>query len=190
MIVGPRNVIYRDARQVIFTTDIKMPDGTVKKDFLCCDFGPSVTVLSVFRSQRAISAIMQNSYKPATGQTFITTQAGGIEKRLVGDHFELLETPEEAAKREVKEEAGADVLELKYLGFTNHYASKLMAPEHLFLAIVEPPAMLAGDEEEDTKPFVIEWNDLKKRILGERGELFMPVTLTVVLRATPIVDQL
>lgn len=165
------NPLYADNWQVVFSTDMEMADKRIEPDFVCYDLGASATTLSVVRTKEDISVILQRSYKPAMGAWVITAQAGTMKKRRVGDGFVYRETPAQASRREVGEESGAVVQKLWYLGVAYRYGSKLIAPEHLFLALVEPPEQLTGDEAEGTEPFMISWEECKEMVMSERDRI-------------------
>lgn len=98
------------------------PDGK-RGIFGVVEVNKGVTVVPIDR--RGYCYLLKE-YAYALGRTVIVSAGGGIDEG---------ETPLQAAKRELLEEAGLESSRWFYLGKVHYFPGLLNAPEHLFLAL-------------------------------------------------------
>lgn len=188
--------VYGDKNQIIVRCKARFADGKEVDDFIICTYGDAVSVLSVAITDSGEAfAILQDSEKTAANRRFLTCQAGKISKKTAEDGLEFiyLETPEEAARREVKEECGLSVGKLISLGWVWSMPEKVTDTETFFLNLIkiknfEDLSPFAADCEEGTKPVIMPWQELKQMFL-EDADNFVLFTREVIRIAQPCVDD-
>ena len=132
-----------------------VPDGDTHERSVCehCGFvnyqNPKIVVGSVVRHEGKI-LMCRRAIEPRKG--FWTIPAG---------YMELLETPEDGARREAREEANAD---LKFHGLLAVYTvARLSQVQLIYRATLRSPEFSAGEESLEVGLFdwdEIPWNDI------------------------------
>ncbi|HVF69884.1 MAG TPA: NUDIX hydrolase [Xanthomonadales bacterium] len=115
-------VVYKNPWIEVREDEVIRPDGK-KGIFGTVDIGEGVTILAVNKNKE-VYLIKEFYY--ALGEYGIQTPSGGIEKD---------ETPLQAAKKELLEEAGVVAKKWIPLGFINALTATVKSPQHLFLAL-------------------------------------------------------
>ena len=146
-------------RRVVFVSDVEtLPNGRVSRVDRVL-FPSSVTVLPLDEESCRVTLLRQ--YRPAIGEWILEAPAGVI------DDGEL---PEEAARRELEEEAGLSPSKLVKLGegYTSPgYSTEYM---HIYLAL-NPVATRSNPEDYEVISGVVEYG-LDKAISGIlKGEI-------------------
>lgn len=105
------------------------------------------------------NVLLVEQFRHATGKTLLEIPAGGIEPR---------ETPEEAVRRELKEEIGYEPQKIERLG--GFYAAPGYCTEylHLFLAANLVPSRLYAEDTEEIRVVRMPLSDISEAISSGR----------------------
>jgi ADP-ribose pyrophosphatase YjhB (NUDIX family) len=136
-----------------------------------------VTSLGIFR--RGDQIFVQESYDPVKGETFYRPLGGGVE---------FGEQAADALIREMREETGLEVTNLRYAGLCENIFTYLGERGHEIVLLYEAdfadPAVYENDEmicqEDDGLPFRAVWKSLDEFGKDEDGPLY-PDGLMVIL---------
>ncbi len=114
----------------------------------------------------------------AVGRESVEAVAGAIEEG---------EGPEEAARRELREELGIEAEELLDLGHADAVTSQVLAPARLFLArglkFVEPER----EETENIEPVKMKLEEAVSLVMS--GEITQALTGLVILKAEKVLSE-
>lgn len=100
-------LIYQGRSIRLEERDIKLRNGSISRAFPVVTHESGVIVVPIIHGPSGPEIMLIKQWRPAMGIDIIEVPGGGINKN---------ELPEEAARREVMEEAGLVVSELIYLG--------------------------------------------------------------------------
>lgn len=101
------NHIYKGRTLTLQERDILLPSGTISKRFPVVTHEDGAIVVPVVEKETDISIMLIRQWRPAMGLMTLEVPGGGL---VDG------ETPEQAAEREVREEAGLIVERLQKIG--------------------------------------------------------------------------
>ncbi|PZP38516.1 MAG: hypothetical protein DI585_07150, partial [Pseudomonas fluorescens] len=94
----------------------------------------------------------------STGQVWLGKRLDNGLWNIVGGYYELGDSAESCARREVREEIGLEIKELTMFGvltdpsvvrFTYPNGDEVQSPSHVFVAVLEDGEVLADDEHSD-----------------------------------------
>lgn len=101
------NHIYRGRTITLQERDILLPSGTVSRRFPVVTHEDGAIVVPVVEKETGVSIMLIRQWRPAMSLMTLEVPGGGLLEE---------ETPEQAAEREVREEAGLIVERLQKLG--------------------------------------------------------------------------
>ena len=141
-------------------------------------------VLAIFR--RGEEILVGKGYDPATQQRFYRPPGGGIEFGEYG---------EDALKREMEEELGVTITDVRYLGTLENIFTFNGRQGHEFVQVYEATSVdpafyeknVVEAYEEAIGPYEAVWKSLDEFQKGE--EVLVPLTLLPLLMASSGTDQ-
>lgn len=129
---------------------VQLPSGKIVDDYFVWEGPHIVTVVAITSEGRFV---LVRQYRHAVGKILHQFPAGAVDKN---------ESPEDAARRELREEAGYDITKpLIHLGTFSQYCTKLSGLDDYFLAL---DAVAVGqpqyDEQEESEVLTMSEDDL------------------------------
>lgn len=116
-----RRVVYQNQYLTLHEDEVLRPNGSTGP-FSWLEMKAGAIVLALSNQQEVY---LVREYKYAVGRPSLEAVGGGIDPG---------ETPIEAAKRELKEEAGLAATEWANMGVFESFTTLVRSPNHLFLA--------------------------------------------------------
>ena len=166
--IRARRERFRNEMMCVSEDDVTKPDGS-EGTYATVRMQDGVTVLAVDDEGAAYFA---SEFRYAIGRKTVEAVGGGVEEG---------EAPEEAARRELREELGIEAAELTPLGAVQHMTSLVNSESALFLARGLSFTEKDGDPSERIETVKMPLDEAVSRALG--GDFIHSTTCLLVLRA-------
>jgi ADP-ribose pyrophosphatase YjhB (NUDIX family) len=162
-------VVYKTPWLKVVEDTVIRPDGK-NGIYSTVSILPGVSVLPITKNREVI---LLKNFQYAVGKSLITAIGGSIDKN---------ETPEAAAIRELKEEAGINAKKLTPLGLTHAITSGIISsPNYMFLVEGITEGMAKPDGTESIKKIKMTLKEAIEKVMN--GEITHSVTALLVLKA-------
>jgi 8-oxo-dGTP pyrophosphatase MutT (NUDIX family) len=166
--------LYRDEFVEFWVDEVVGPDGKPGRRAVT-KMLPGVSVLALDEEG---FVYLVRTFRYAVGHESIETVAGAIEEG---------EEPEDAARRELREELGIEAGELLDLGHADAVTSQVLSPARLFLArgltFKEPEQ----DSTEDIKPHKVRLKEAVRMAMS--GEITQALSGLLIMKTAKIVED-
>ncbi len=176
--VGPhklisRRLIYRNPWLSLTENTVERPDRA-RSVFGIVEMKPGATVVAVNGEGEVV---LVREFKIAVGRETLEAVSGGIEDG---------ETPLDAAKRELREEAGVEAAHWTSLGVVDPFTTAINSPNHIFLASGLKPAEASPDEGETVETILVPFAEAIEMVM--RSEITHGATCVALLKAIRHLD--
>ena len=163
-----RETVYRTGFFEVHRDRVLRPDGQ-QIDYGVIEFGHCVGVLPILPDG---SVVLVRQYRYIAGRATWEMPTGGVDAG---------ESPEQAAQRELAEEAGYRAGSLRHLSTYHTSKSSVDETAHLYLGEALQPAVAEGDDTEFIDTRVFDFDEVLSMV--EAGEIVDSMTIIAVLKA-------
>ncbi len=176
--IGPYEIIssrliYRNPWLSLTEDTLEGPDRS-RSVFGIVEMKPGATVVAINGSGEVL---LVREFKVAVGRETLEAVSGGIEDG---------ETALEAAKRELREEAGVEAADWTSLGVVDPFTTAIKSPNFIFLARGLTPVEACPDEGEAVETILVPFADAIEMVM--RSEITHGATCVALLKATRYLD--
>ena len=163
--------IYADEFAEVWVDGVSKP-GVEPSRRVTMKMKPGVAVLAVDGEG---FAHLVRTFRYAVGKECVEVVQGGTEEG---------ERPEEAARRELKEELGVEASELTDLGLVDAVTSQVYAPAQIFLARGLSFGETEREESEDLQAFKVEFDEAVRMAMD--GRVTQGISCALILKASRV----
>jgi 8-oxo-dGTP pyrophosphatase MutT (NUDIX family) len=165
--------LYADEFGEFWVDEVLKPDGEPGRR-ATMRMKPGVAVLAV--DEEGFARLVR-TFRYAVGKECVEVVQGAVEEG---------EEPAEAARRELKEELGAEAGELTDLGLIDAITSQVFSPARVFLA----RALTFGEPEtestETLEPFKVKFEEAVRMVMD--GEITQGTSCALILKASRLME--
>ena len=166
--------LYADEFAEVWVEEVSK-EGVGPKRRATMRMKPGVAVLAV---DGGGVAHLVKTFRYAIGRESVEVVQGGTEEG---------ESDVEAARRELKEELGAEAEELTDLGLLDAVTSQVYSPARLFLARGLTFGETDRDEAEDLQSVSVKFAEAVRMVMD--GEITQGISCTLILKASRLLEQ-
>ena len=161
--------IYADEFAELWVDEVLKPDGEPGRR-ATLRMKPGVAVLAV--DDEGFAHLVE-TFRYAVGKDCVEVVQGSIEEG---------EGPDDAARRELKEEIGAEAEELTDLGLVDAITSQVFSPARLFLARGLSFGETDTDSTETLRPFKVKFEEAVRMVMD--GRVTQGISCALILKAS------
>jgi 8-oxo-dGTP pyrophosphatase MutT (NUDIX family) len=161
--------IYADEFAEFWVDEVLKPDGEPGRR-ATMRMKPGVSVLAI--DDEGFAHLVK-TFRYAVGKECVEVVQGSMEDD---------EEPERAARRELKEELGAEAEELTDLGLVDAITSQVFSPARLFLARGLSFGETETDSTETLRPFKVKFDEAVRMVMD--GEITQGISCALILKAS------
>lgn len=166
--------VYRDDFVEFWVDEVLGPDGKPGRRAVT-KLLPGVSVLALDADG---FVHLVKTFRYAVGRESLEAVAGAIDEG---------EGPEEAARRELREELGIEAGELLDLGHADAVTSQVLSPSRLFLARGLKFGESEREETEDIEPFKVSLEEAVALVMS--GEITQSLSALLILKAEKFIKD-
>lgn len=161
--------VYADEFVEFLVDEVLKPDGEPGRRAIL-RMKPGVAVLALDEDG---FAHLVKTFRYAVGKECVEVVQGSTEEN---------EQPDEAARRELKEELGVESCELTDLGLVDAITSQVFSPARLFLARSLRFGAPDTDSTETLEPFKVKFDEAVRMVID--SEITQGISCTLILKAS------
>jgi 8-oxo-dGTP pyrophosphatase MutT (NUDIX family) len=166
--------VYADDFAEFWVDEVLKPDGEPGRR-ATLRMKPGVAVLALDGEG---FAHLVRTFRYAVGKECVEVVQGSIEEN---------EEPDDAARRELKEELGIEAVELTDLGLVDAITSQVFSPARLFLARSLSFGETDTDSTETLVPFKVKFEEAARMVMD--GEITQGISCTLILKAGHLLNN-
>jgi len=165
--------VYADEFAEFWVDEVLKPDGEPGRR-ATMRMKPGVAVLAL--DDEGFAHLVK-TFRYAVGKECVEVVQGSVEEG---------EEPERAARRELKEELGAEAGELTDLGLVDAITSQVFSPARLFLARALSFGERNTDSTETLEPFKVKFGEAVRMVMD--GEITQGISCVLILKARRLIE--
>ena len=165
--------VYADEFAEVWVDEVLKPDGEPGRR-ATLKMKPGVAVLAVDGEG---FAHLVETFRYAVGKDCVEVVQGSMEDG---------EEPERAARRELKEELGAEAEELTDLGLVDAITSQVFSPARLFLARGLTFGETDTDNTETLRPLKVKFDEAVRMVMD--GRVTQGISCALILKASRLME--
>jgi 8-oxo-dGTP pyrophosphatase MutT (NUDIX family) len=171
--VGSSERLYADEFAEVWVDEVSKP-GAEPARRVTMRMKPGVAVLAL--DGEGVAHLVK-TFRYAVGKKCVEVVQGGTEEG---------EEPLDAARRELKEELGAEAEELTDLGLVDAVTSQVYAPAQLFLARGLRFGETERESTEDLQTVRVKFDEAVRMVMD--GEITQGISCTLILKASRLLE--